>query len=403
MNRIVLAYSGGLDTSVILKWLKEKYRVPIIAFVADLGQGEDLEAVSKKATKTGADKVHVADLKEEFVRDFVFAALKWNAIYEGAYLMGTSLARPVIAKYLIRVAKTENAEAISHGATGKGNDQVRFELTVKALAPELTIIAPWREWEFTSRPQLIDYAEKHGIDLPVTKVKPYSMDGNLMHISYEGGILEDPWVEPPKGMFRMTIDPEEAPDKPEIVEMEFSDGVPIALNGKMLTPAKLLAEANRLAGDHGIGRVDLVENRFVGMKSRGVYETPGVTMLMAAHRAVESITLDREVLHLREQIMPKFAELVYYGFWYSPEMRALKSFINTIQKGVNGIVRLKLYKGSTTVLGRKSANSLYNPNVAGFDTFATYNSKDAEGFIRMNGLRLTLNPVLREMLSEPHG
>jgi argininosuccinate synthase len=400
MKRIVLAYSGGLDTSVILKWLKETHQAPVVAFVADLGQGDDMQAVRRKAEKTGADKVVIADVREEFVRDFVWPCLRMNAVYEGGYLMGTSIARPLIGKVLVKVAKAERADAVSHGATGKGNDQVRFELAVKALAPELRIIAPWREWTFTSRPELIDYAEKHGIELPVTKEKPYSMDGNLMHISYEGGVLEDPWAEPPKGMFRMTVDPEDAPAKPETVEVEFAEGAPVAINGTSLSPAKLLAEANRLAGGHGVGRVDMVENRFVGMKSRGVYETPGVTMLMAAHRAVEQITLDREVLHLREQLIPKFAELVYYGFWFSPEMKVMKAFLDAAQKPVNGVARLRLYKGAVTVLGRKSGNSLYNPHVAGFDTFATYNSKDAEGFIRLNGLRLTLNPSLRAMLNE---
>ncbi len=400
MKKIVLAYSGGLDTSVILTWLKETYKLPVVAFIADLGQGEDVDAIRAKAKKTGADKVVVADVREEFVKDFVWTAIKMNAVYEGSYLMGTSLARPIIAKHMVLAAKAENADAISHGATGKGNDQVRFELTVKALAPELGIVAPWREWKYTSRPELIDYAEKHGIELPVTRSKPYSMDANLMHISYEGGVLEDPWAEPPEGMFRMTVDPEKAPDKAEVVEVTFASGEPVAINGKKLSPAKLLAEANRLAGAHGIGRVDLVENRFVGMKSRGVYETPGATMLMAAHRAVESITLDREVLHLREGLIQKFAELVYYGFWYSPEMQVMQAFIEAAQKPVNGTARLKLYKGAVTTLGRKSPNSLYSANVAGFDTFATYNSKDAEGFIRLNGLRLTLNPSLRSLIGE---
>ena len=388
MKRIVLAYSGGLDTSVILKWLKEKYKVPIIAYVADLGQGEDLRAISKKATKTGADKVHVADLKEEFVRDFVFTALKMNAVYEGSYLMGTSLARPIIARNLVKIAKAENAEAIAHGATGKGNDQVRFELTVKALAPELQIIAPWREWEFTSRPQLIDYAEKHGIELPVSKEKPYSMDGNLMHISYEGGVLEDPWAEPPSDMFRMTKNPEDAPAKPAYLEIGFEEGNPVSLNGKKLGPARLLDELNRIAGEHGVGRVDCVENRFVGMKSRGVYETPGATVLMIAHRGVETLTMDREVMHLRDSLVPRFAELVYYGFWYSPEMKVLRALLDESQANVTGTARVKLYRGSCSLVGRKSPNTLYNPEIAGFDTFATYNSKDAEGFIRMNGLRL---------------
>jgi argininosuccinate synthase len=397
-KKIVLAYSGGLDTSVIMKWIKEKYQCPVIAFVADIGQGDDMGAVSRKATKTGADKVIIADLREEFARDYVFTALKANAVYEGAYLMGTSIARPIIAKYQIRVAKSEQADAIAHGATGKGNDQVRFELTCKALAPELEIIAPWRTWEFTGRNDLFAYAEKHGIELPVTKDKPYSMDANLMHISYEGGILEDPWNEPAKEMFLTTKDPMDAPDRPEYVEVEFADGVPTAINREPLSPAKLILKLNDLAGRHGVGRVDVVENRFIGMKSRGVYETPGVTVLHLAHRAVESLTMDREVMHLRDGLIPKFASLIYNGFWFSPEMQVMRAFIDESQRNVNGTARIKLYKGNASVVGRKSSNSLYNPDLAGFDTFATYNSKDAEGFIRMNGLRLSMNKALRRGL-----
>jgi argininosuccinate synthase len=378
-----------------MKWLKEKYGCPVVAFIADIGQGEDLGAVSRKATNTGADKVHLVDLREEFVRDYVYPCVKANADYEGGYLMGTSIARPLIAKVLVRIAQSERADAIAHGATGKGNDQVRFELTARALAPELRVVAPWREWEFTSRPQLIDYAERHGIELPVTKEKPYSMDANLMHVSYEGGVLEDPWAEPPSDMFRMTRNPEDAPNQAAIVQVDFEDGLPTAIDGKSLAPAKLLAQANEIAGAHGVGRIDMVENRFVGMKSRGVYETLGVTVLQAAHRAVEALTMDREVMHLRDSLIPKFAELIYYGFWFSPEMKALRAFIDATQKGVTGTARLKLFKGACTVIGRKSPVSLYNPEVAGFDTFATYNSKDAEGFIRMNGLRLALNPELR--------
>ncbi len=396
MKKIILAYSGGLDTSVILKWLKETYKVPIVAFIADIGQDEDLDAASRKAARTGADKVVVSDLRDEFARDFVFTALKANAVYEGAYLMGTSIARPLIAKEQARVARAEGADAISHGATGKGNDQVRFELTVKALAPDLEIIAPWRTWDFTGRNDLFAYAEKHGIDLPVSKDKPYSMDANLMHISYEGGILEDPWAEPPADMFLMTKDPVTAPDKPEIVEIEFADGVPVALNGEKLGPAALVARLNTIAGLHGVGRADVVENRCVGMKSRGVYETPGTSVLHLAHRAVESLTMDREVMHLRDGLIPRFAELIYNGFWYSPEMNTLRALVEESQKGVNGTARMKLYKGSAQVVGRKSPNSLYNPEVASFETFATYDSKDAEGFIRVNALRLVLNPSLRE-------
>ncbi len=397
-KKIVLAYSGGLDTSVIMKWVKERYQCPVVAFVADIGQGEDMGAVSRKATRTGADKVIVSDLRDEFARDYVFTALKANAVYEGAYLMGTSIARPIIAKYQIRVAKSEQADAIAHGATGKGNDQVRFELTCKALAPELEIIAPWRIWDFKSRTDLFNYAEKHGIELPVTKDKPYSMDANLMHISYEGGILEDPWNEPRNEMFLMTKNPEDAPNQAEYVEVEFADGVPTAVNKEPLAPAKLVLKLNEIAGRHGVGRVDVVENRFIGMKSRGVYETPGVHVLHLAHRAVESLAMDREVMHLRDSLIPKFASLIYNGFWFSPEMNVMRAFIDETQKGVNGSARIKLYKGHAQVAGRKSSNSLYSPELAGFDTFATYNSKDAEGFIRMNGLRLSMNKALRRSL-----
>jgi len=398
MKKICLAYSGGLDTSVIMTWLKETYKVPVVAFIADVGQGEDLAAISRKATKTGADKVHVADLRDEFARDYVFAALKANAVYEGAYLMGTSIARPLIARYQVRVARAEGCDAVAHGATGKGNDQVRFELTAKALAPDLEIIAPWRIWDFKGRNDLFGYAEKRGIELPVTKDKPYSMDANLMHISYEGGILEDPWKEPPKEMFLTTTDPADAPDRPENVEVEFSDGVPVAVNGEAMGPAKLVLALNKIAGRHGVGRVDVVENRFVGMKSRGVYETPGVTVLHLAHRAVESLAMDREVMHLRDGLMPKFAQLIYNGFWFSPEMNVLRALIDESQKGVNGTARIRLYKGTAAVTGRKSPNSLYNPQVASFDSFETYNSKDAEGFIRMNAFRLVMNRGLRRYL-----
>jgi len=400
MKKIVLAYSGGLDTSVIMKWLIEKYRCEVVAFIADLGQGEDIPAIARKAKETGASRVHVHDLREEFVRDFVWPAVRANAVYEGCYLMGTSLARPLIAKYQVKIAREEKAEAIAHGATGKGNDQVRFELTARALAPDLKIVAPWREWEFTSRPQLIDYAERHGIPLPVSKEKPYSTDANLMHVSYEGGILEDPWAEPPADMFRMTRNAEDAPSTPRTLEIGFEGGDPVSIDGRAGTPASLLAEMNAIAGEHGVGRVDLVENRFVGMKSRGVYETPGATVFMAAHRAVESLTMDREVMHLRDGLIPRFAELVYYGFWYSPEMNVLRALLDESQKSVTGTARVKLYKGSCSVVGRKSPVSLYNPEIAGFDTFASYNSKDAEGFIRMNGLRLALNPSLRKALVE---
>ncbi len=400
MKKIMLAYSGGLDTSVILTWLKERYQVPVIAFIADVGQGEPLREIASKARRTGAAQVRVADLKEEFVAEYVFTALRMNAVYEGIYLMGTALARPLIARHLVRAAREMGADAIAHGATGKGNDQVRFELAARALAPDLQIVAPWREWEMTSRGDLIDYAAQHGIELPVTREKPWSIDANLMHVSYEGGLLEDPWLEPPPEMFRMTVDPQEAPSMPEYVEVAFEAGIPTSLNGESLSPAALLQAANRLAGAHGIGRVDLVENRFVGMKSRGVYETPGMTLLMAAHRAVESLTLDREVMHLRDQLMPRFAEMIYYGFWFSPEMQLLRNFAEASQKDVCGTARLKLYKGSAAVVGRRSDRSLYDAQVAGFDTFAEYNSRDAAGLIAMSALRLTLNPSLREAPSQ---
>jgi argininosuccinate synthase len=398
-KRIVLAYSGGLDTSVLLKWLKDRYKVPVVAFVADLGQGDDLSALSRRATKTGAEKVVITDLREEFARDYVFTALKANAVYEGVYLMGTAIARPLIAKYLIKVAKSDGCDAVAHGATGKGNDQVRFELACRALAPELEVLAPWRTWEFTSRADLFTYAQTHGIELAgISKEKPYSMDANLMHVSYEGGVLEDPWAEPPKEMFLATKDPAEAPDQPEIVEIDFVDGTPTAVNKQQLSPARLIARMNEIAGRHGVGRIDCVENRFIGMKSRGVYETPGVSVLHLAHRAVESLAMDREVLHLRDGLIPKFSSLIYNGFWFSPEMQALRAFIDETQKNIHGSARIKLYKGHASVIGRKSPTSLYSAELAGFDSFATYNSKDAEGFIRMNGLRLSMNKALRRCL-----
>jgi argininosuccinate synthase len=398
-KKIVLAYSGGLDTSVLLKWIKDKYQCAVVAFVADIGQGDDMSAVSRKASKTGAEKVVITDLREEFARDYVFTALKANAVYEGAYLMGTAIARPLIAKYLVKLAKSEGAAAIAHGATGKGNDQVRFELAARALAPELEVLAPWRTWEFTSRADLFAYAEKHGIELSgVSREKPYSMDANLMHVSYEGGVLEDPWKEPAKEMFLTTKDPSEAPDAPEVVEIDFVDGTPTAINKEQLSPAKLIQKLNKIAGAHGVGRVDCVENRFIGMKSRGVYETPGCSVLHLAHRAVESVAMDREVMQLRDSLIPKFSSLIYNGFWFSPEMQVLRAFIDETQKNINGTARIKLYKGHASVAGRKSPNSLYNPDLAGFETFASYNSKDAEGFIRMNGLRLALNKALRRAL-----
>lgn len=385
-QKIVLAYSGGLDTSVILRWLQEKCGMDVIAYTADLGQGEDLARIKKKALALGAVKVYVDDLKEEFVKDYVYPAIQANAVYESGYLLGTSLARPLIAKHQVEIAKKEKASCVAHGATGKGNDQVRFELTYMALAPHLKIIAPWREWAMKSRTELIGYARKHNIPIPVTKQKPYSTDSNLFHISYEGGILEDPWAEPPEDIFQMTISPQKAPDKPEYIEIEFVKGIPVSKQ----SPARFLDRLNKIAGRHGIGRIDIVENRFVGMKSRGIYETPGGTVLHIAHRAIESITMDREVMRIRDQLIPKFSELIYYGFWFSPEMDLLRKTIADTQRNVTGTVRLKLYKGTYTVVGRKSPVSLYKPAYATFEKDTVYNQKDAEGFIRLNALRLKL-------------
>ena len=395
-SKIVLAYSGGLDTSVILKWLAEKYDAEIIAFVADLGQGEDLEAAREKALKTGASKVYIEDLRDEFVRDFVYPAVQANAIYEGVYLLGTSLARPLIAKRQIEIAKKEKAFAVSHGSTGKGNDQVRFELTYYALDPSIKVIAPWREWDLNSRTALLDYAKKHGIPVPVTAAKPYSCDRNLLHISYEGGILEDPWSEPPDDMFELTVSPEKAPDEPVYIDIDFESGVPTKVDGKAMKPAKLLDTLNKIGGANGVGRVDLVENRFVGMKSRGVYETPGGTILHTAHRALESLTMDREVMHLRDSLIPKISELIYYGFWYSPEMEMLRAAVDESQKKVTGTIRLKIYKGNIILAGRRSPNSLYNPDLATFEEDSIYNQADATGFIKLNALRLSMRKLLEE-------
>jgi argininosuccinate synthase len=395
-SKIVLAYSGGLDTSVILKWLAEKYDAEIIAFVADLGQGEDLEAAREKALKTGASKVYIEDLRDEFVRDFVYPAVQANAIYEGVYLLGTSLARPLIAKRQIEIAKKEKAFAVSHGSTGKGNDQVRFELTYYALDPSIKVIAPWREWDLNSRTALLDYAKKNGIPVPVTAAKPYSCDRNLLHISYEGGILEDPWSEPPDDMFELTVSPEKAPDEPVYIDIDFESGVPTKVDGKAMKPAKLLDTLNKIGGANGVGRVDLVENRFVGMKSRGVYETPGGTILHTAHRALESLTMDREVMHLRDSLIPKISELIYYGFWYSPEMEMLRAAVDESQKKVTGTIRLKIYKGNIILAGRRSPNSLYNPDLATFEEDSIYNQADATGFIKLNALRLSMRKLLEE-------
>ena len=393
MKKIVLAYSGGLDTSVAIKWLKETYNAKIIAFCADLGQGEDLEAVKKKALETGASKVYVEDLREEFVREYIFPMLRANAVYEGAYLLGTSIARPLIAKKQIEIAAKEGAEAVAHGATGKGNDQVRFELTYYALKPDVKVVAPWREWPFDSRGSLIEYARRHRIPVTVTKEKPYSIDRNIFHISYEGGILEDPWQEPLSDMHTMITPPEKAPDKPVYMEITYDKGDPVAIDNKRMSPAKLLGKLNAIAGGNGIGKVDMVENRYVGIKSRGVYETPGGTVLHAAHRAVESLVLDREVMHFRDSLITRFAELIYYGYWFSPERLAIQSLIDEIQKDVKGTVRLKLYKGNCFVTGRKSPCSLYNPDLATFEKEDLYNQKDAEGFIKISALRLKLGKL----------
>ena len=396
IEKIVLAYSGGLDTSVILKWLIETYQCQVIAFSADLGQRESMAHIEGNALKTGAVKAYIDDLKEEFVSDFVFPMFRANAIYEGEYLLGTSIARPLIAKRQMEIAALEGADAVSHGATGKGNDQVRFELSYLAIDPNIKIVAPWREWDLHSRTALMAFAEKHGIEVPTTKAKPYSMDGNLLHISYEGGVLEDPWAQPPEDMFQLTVSPQAAPDKPETIEITFQSGNPTAINGQSLSPADMLAELNRLGGKHGIGRVDLVENRFVGMKSRGVYETPGGTILRKAHLAMESITLDREVHHLRDSLIPRYTELIYNGFWFAPERHLLQTMIDETQKNVSGVVRLDLYKGGCMVTGRKSDYSLYSADHATFEDDQVYNQKDAEGFIRLNALRLRIQKMVAQ-------
>jgi argininosuccinate synthase len=391
VKKVVLAYSGGLDTSIILKWLQTEYGAEVVTFTADLGQGGEIEPARKKAQMLGIKEIFIEDVREEFIRDFVFPMFRANALYEGVYLLGTSIARPLIAKRLIEIARQTGADAIAHGATGKGNDQVRFELTAYALNPDIKVIAPWREWQFKSRTDLIDFAEKNQIQ--VTKDKrgeaPFSVDANLLHSSSEGKVLEDPWVEPPPYVYQRTISPEEAPDKATSVEIEFKKGDPIALNGKAMSPASLFTALNDLGRDNGIGRLDLVENRFVGMKSRGVYETPGGTILHVAHRAIESITLDREAAHLKDGFMPRYAELIYYGFWFSPEREMLQAMIDKSQENVEGVVRLKLYKGNVVVTGRKSSKSLYSNELVTFeDDRGAYDQKDAAGFIRLNALRL---------------
>jgi len=394
IRKVVLAYSGGLDTSVILKWLIETYQCEVVAFSANIGQEDDMDKVRENALHTGATRTYIEDLTETFVTDYVFPAFRANAIYEGQYLLGTALARPLIAKRQIEIAQSEKADAVSHGATGKGNDQVRFELGYLSHAPHIKIIAPWREWDLNSRTALMDFAKKHGISVQATHDKPYSTDSNLLHISYEGGILEDPWAEAPEDIFTLTVSPRKAPDAPEIIELGFLKGNPVELNGTRFSPADLLKELNRYGGKHGVGRVDIVENRFVGMKSRGVYETPGGTILRVGHMAMESITMDREVMHLRDSLIPKYAQLVYNGFWFAPEMKLLQNMIDMTQQSVSGKVRLELYKGCCRVLGRASDRSLYREDFATFEDDDVYNQKDAEGFIRLNALRLRIQKLL---------
>lgn len=394
VKKIVLAYSGGLDTSVILLWLQETYQCPIVTYSADLGQGDELEGIKEKALATGAAETFVEDLKEEFVREYVWPAFRANAVYESGYLLGTSLARPLIAKRQVETAKKIGADAVSHGATGKGNDQVRFELTFMALDPSMRIIAPWRIWDFRGREDLIRYARSRKISIPVTKEKPYSSDRNLLHISFEGGILEDPWKEPPDDMFLLSASPEKAPDKPTVLEIGFDKGDAITLNGEPLSPAALLERLNAAGGANGIGRLDIVENRYVGMKSRGVYETPGGTILRIAHLAMETLTMDREVLHIRDSLVPRYAEMIYYGYWFSPERRMLQVLMDEAQRDVTGVVRLKLYKGNCTVVGRKSEKSLYHPDFATFEGEEVYDQKDAQGFIRLNALRLRIASLM---------
>ena len=390
---IVLAYSGGLDTSIILHWLKENYNAEIIAYIADLGQGENLNAIAKRAKKVGAKKVYVENLKNEFVKDFIFPMIQASSIYEGNYLLGTSIARPLIAKRQIEIAKKEKSFAVSHGSTGKGNDQVRFELAFNALNPKIKIIAPWRIWDLKSREDCINYAKKNKISVPVTKSKPYSCDRNIYHISYEGGVLEDPWTEPPTDMYESVKLLEKTPNKPTNIIITFKNGIPTAINNKKYSPVLLLEKLNKIGGLNGVGVVDIVENRFVGMKSRGVYETPGGTILNIAHRAIESLTMDREVMHIRDSLVPKISQLIYNGFWFSPEMSSVMAFVKESQKNVSGDVRLKILKGNVIVSGRKSKTSLYNPKLATFEEDNLYNQQDATGFIKLNSLRLILDKL----------
>ncbi|BDY12001.1 argininosuccinate synthase [Hydrogenimonas cancrithermarum] len=399
VKKVVLAYSGGLDTSIILKWLQDEYNCEVVTFTADIGQGEEVEPAREKALKLGIkpENIFIEDLREEFVRDYVFPMFRANAIYEGEYLLGTSIARPLIAKRQIEIAKLTGADAVSHGATGKGNDQVRFELGYLALNPDITIIAPWREWDLNSREKLLKFAETHGIPIEKHgKKSPYSMDANLLHISYEGGILEDPMNEPEEDMWRWTVSPENAPDTPEYITITYKNGDPVAIDGKTLTPAEMLTQLNEYGKKHGIGRLDIVENRYVGMKSRGCYETPGGTIMLKAHRAIESITLDREEAHLKDELMPRYAKLIYNGFWFAPEREMLQAAIDSTQGNVNGDVRLKLYKGNVTVVGRQSPNSLFNPEFCTFEEDTVYNQKDAEGFIRLNALRFIIEGHARK-------
>lgn len=397
VKKVVLAYSGGLDTSVILRWLQDEYQCEVVTFTADLGQGEEIEPARAKAEAMGIKEIYIEDLREEFIRDYVFPMFRSNAIYEGTYLLGTSIARPLIAKRQIEIAQEVGADAVSHGATGKGNDQIRFELGYYGLNPDITVIAPWREWDLNSRNKLIEYARKHQIKIPKDKEgeAPYSTDANLLHISYEGKVLEDPWQEPKESMFTRSVSPEDAPDTPTIIEVDFECGDPVAIDGKKFSPARLLTRLNELAGANGIGRIDIVENRFIGMKSRGVYETPGGTILLSARRAIESITLDKGALHLKDELMPRYAELLYNGFWFSPEREMLQSAIDISQKNVTGTVRIKLYKGNVIILGRKSAHSLYDEDMATFEEDSVYDQQDAEGFIKLNALRLRLAAKLK--------
>ncbi len=400
VKKVVLAYSGGLDTSVILHWIRATYGAEVVAFTADIGQGDEVAEAKAKALRTGAVAAYAVDLQREFVEEFVFPVLRSGATYEGYYLLGTSFARPLIAKKMIEIAEAEGADAVAHGATGKGNDQVRFELSAYALKPDVRVIAPWREWDLKGREDCIAYAKEHGIDVPVTKEKPYSTDANLFHISYEGGVLEDPWAAPPKGMWKLTVDAEDAPAEGQVVTVAFEHGNPVAIDGERLAPVALLAKANEIAGRHGVGRVDIVENRFVGMKSRGCYETPGGTLLFHAHKAVESLTLDRQVLQLRDELAPRYAAAVYNGFWFAPERVALQNLIDDIQQPVTGEARLKLYKGSVTLLGRRSPNSLYRQDVVTFEEDSVYHQADADGFIKLNALRLRIAKQLESLKAE---